>query len=342
MCTARNHGGQVRSLCLLAAVIALVLAIAAPALAQQDLFVRRGDPISPELEEMYTRGLAYLARTQSENGSWPQNMGQEPAVVGFAILAFLAHGEDPNSGPYAKVIQRGLDYILSAQNSSTGYIGSSMYNHGFCTLVLAEAYGVVEDPRLGEALKRAVDLILYAQSVNPQGGWRYSPEARDADTTVSGAQLVALYAARNAGFAVPEEAVQKGIEYLKRCQDADGGIGYTSAGGGNGPRTAIAALVFALDKKQKSREARSATQFLRTRPENDTSYLQYYLYYAAQALYQNSNEGWKEWNAANIKTLRESQTNDGSWDGSFGPVFGTSCSLLSLALNYGFLPIYER
>ena len=308
----------------------------------QDFFGNRGDPIPPELEDIYSRGLEYLARTQSPDGSWAQNMGQEPAVVGFAVLSFLAHGDDPNTGPYAPVIKRGVEYILSKQNEKTGYIGTSMYNHGFSTLVLAEAYGVVEDPRIGQALKKAVDLILYAQSINPQGGWRYSPESRDADSTVSGAQMVALFAARNAGLPVPEDAIQKGIAYLKSCQAADGGIGYTGRDGGNGPRTAIAALVFALDKKQKGKEAIAATAFLRTRPENDTSYLQYYLYYAAQALYQNSREGWKEWNAANIKSLQASQGKDGSWDGSFGPIFGTAGSLLSLALNYGFLPIYER
>jgi len=34
---------------------------------------------------------------------------------------------------------------------------------------------------------------------NTFGAWRYSPESKDADTTVSGAQMVALFAARNAG-----------------------------------------------------------------------------------------------------------------------------------------------
>ena len=32
----------------------------------------------------------------------------------------------------------------------------------------------------------------------------------------------------------------------------------------------------------------------------------------------------------------------GSFKGQFGPTVGTSMSLLALALNYRFLPIYER
>ena len=33
---------------------------------------------------------------------------------------------------------------------------------------------------------------------------------------------------------------------------------------------------------------------------------------------------------------------DGSFKSQFGPTVGTSFSLLALALNYRFLPIYER
>jgi hypothetical protein len=36
------------------------------------------------------------------------------------------------------------------------------------------------------------------------------------------------------------------------------------------------------------------------------------------------------------------QAADGSIRGQFGPELGTSMSLLALALNYRFLPIYER
>ena len=48
------------------------------------------------------------------------------------------------------------------------------------------------------------------------------------------------------------------------------------------------------------------------------------------------------WNAENIKTLTHTQTDDGSWSGQLGPTFSTAASLLSLALNYRLLPIYER
>ena len=62
----------------------------------------------------------------------------------------------------------------------------------------------------------------------------------------------------------------------------------------------------------------------------------------AQALYQGNPDGWDRWNLTNASTLAEQQAGDGSFSGSYGEAYGTAMSLLSLALNYRFLPIYER
>ena len=324
-----------------AALLLIAWLLAFPAAAQQ-LFVEKSD-ISPTLVDgMYVKGLQFLARTQTKEGTWPDSAyGGQPAVVGLSVVAMLAHGDDPNFGPYRLHIRRGLESIIKSQNAETGYIGNSMYNHGFATLALAEAYGAVDEPRLAAALQKAVNLILTSQAKNSHGAWRYSPDGSDADTTVSGAQMVALFAARNAGIAVPEEAIQKGLKYLANCQSADGGIGYTSAGGPNGARTAIGCVAWALAKEKKGKEFKSAFAFLQNAPA-ESHYQHYYLYYAAQAFFHASPEAWNNWNRRNIKTLSTAQNADGSWDGQFGATFSTTASLLSLALNYRFLPIYER
>jgi len=253
----------------------------------------------------------------------------------------LAHGDEPNYGVYSESIRKGLDFILKQMNKETGYIGRSMYNHGFSALALAEAYGTVDDPRLGPALELAVRLIVNSQEKNSMGAWRYSPESGDADTTVSGAQMVALFAARNAGIAVKEEAIQKGLRYFGRCQTADGGIGYTSNSGPNGTRTAIACLVFTLAKEKNNPIYQNAFKFLQRAPQ-DMSYHEYNLYYVSQAYFHAGPQYWRDWNVRNIRTLGASQNADGSWSGQFGATFSTAGSLLSLALNYRYLPIYER
>ena len=200
------------------------IVLSAPASAQE-LFEESNDALTKEIERMYVRGLQFLAQGQTTSGGFKDSpYGTSPGVVGFAVIAYLAHGDDPNHGPYSGNIKRGLNFIISKQDKTTGYIGTTMYNHGFATLALAEAYGAVEDERLGPALEKAISLIVSSQKNNPRGGWRYSPDSTDADTTVSGAQMVALFAARNAGLAVPETAIQTGLKYFKSCQTPEGGL----------------------------------------------------------------------------------------------------------------------
>jgi hypothetical protein len=143
--------------------------IGALPLQAQDLNVYRGTQVAPEVERVYERGLEYLVKSQNEDGGFPGNYGHEPATAALSMLAMFAHGDDPNYGPYAKTIKRCLEYLLKSTDSGTGYIGSSMYNHGFSTLALAEAYGAVQDERIGPALKRAVELILTSQEKNRSG-----------------------------------------------------------------------------------------------------------------------------------------------------------------------------
>jgi hypothetical protein len=51
---------------------------------------------------------------------------------------------------------------------------------------------------------------------------------------------------------------------------------------------------------------------------------------------------WNSWNFQNFKRLQSTQKDNGSWNGNYGQTFATSAALLSLALNYRYLPIYER
>ncbi len=325
-------------------VSAAVAALLAPAGAwSQSLPRRQDDPIPPQVDSMYLKGLRFLAKNQAKTGNWADRNGSEPAVVGLCVMAFLAHGEDPNHGPFAHNIRQGIEFIIDQQNESNGYIGSSMYNHGFATLALAEAYGVLHEERVAKALKKAVDLILSAQERNPRGAWRYTPESPDADTTVTGAQMVALFAARNAGLPVPDEALKKGQAFLKRCRGSDGAYGYTSAGSGKPTLTAIGSLCLSLAKDKDSKGYRASLDYLKKRMTyRDRFYPYYFEYYMSQALFHGDETAWDEWNSKNIRYLSALQGRDGAWPGNKGPSFSTAGALLSLALNYRFLPIYEK
>lgn len=305
---------------------------------------READPIPAAVENIYTRGLRHLSESQNAEGSWSDGQGSEPGVVGLAIMAFLAHGEDPNHGPYAENIQKGITYILGKQKEANGYIGDSMYTHGFATLALAECYGMYRDDRIAPALKKAVELILSAQKRNGKGAWRYRPESTDADSTVAGCQIIALFAARNAGIPVPDTAFEKGLKYMATCRGTAGGYGYTSSMGGGRPTlTAIGLLTQALAKQHDTRTFKASTKYLSKRLNyRDRHYAYYFEYYMSQALFHADEKLWDEWNAKNIRYMSTIQARNGSFPGNNGPTFSTSGALLSLALNYRFLPIYEK
>ena len=325
------------------AVSCISWGMAAGSLQAQNVPHRLSDPIPAQIESMYERGLTYLAKAQNSDGAWNDSMGGEPGVVALCLKAFLAHGEDPNHGPYADAITKSVDYLLTNQKERNGYIGNSMYNHGFATLALAECYGMVDNPKIAPALEKAVELILSSQANNPMNAWRYSPESRDADTTVSGCQLVALFGARNAGIGVPDEALSKGLAYLARCRGEDGSYGYTSVGGGKPTLTAIGVTCLALAKEKEGKGFSKSVDYLAEHLDyRDQHYPYYFEYYMSQALFQASDELWIDWNEKNLRYLSVLQRPDGSWPGDKGEAFSTAGALLSLALNYRLLPIYEK
>ena len=338
-----------------AAVVCLLSLCGIPTASGQDPTLRFGGEIPPEVDTIYERGLAWLAANQSPEGSWQG--GQTGAGVdGICLMAFLAGGEDPNFGKYAPVIRRALRAIMGKQNAETGYIPESMYHHGFALLALAEAYGAVDEttlweggkaPRsLAEAIKLAIGCSATAQKKNRWSGWRYSPDATDADTSVTGAVLMGLMAARNAGLEVSDEVINGGMEYMRRSTGRDGSVAYSGGFGGMGGSmnlSAVAALVGAVSRSKETEQFQAAlkrlTENLEGNNQSSHGYAEYLRYYMAQALFQGDYASWKKWNEATVRELHELQTSDGGFPGGG---YSTGMSLLAVALNYRFLPIYER
>ena len=81
---------------------------------------------------------------------------------------------------------------------------------------------------------------IIVNSQNKDGGWRYQPVRADADISVTVCEIMALRAARNAGLFVPNETIDRSIDYVKRSQNADGGFMYMIQGGESAfPRSAM-------------------------------------------------------------------------------------------------------
>jgi hypothetical protein len=317
-----------------------------------------GEAVPRDVREIYDKGLQYLVKTQTESGDWRDGQSG-PGITGLALMAFLASGEDPNYGLYAGNVRRAVRSIVAGQDASTGFLNMSMYHHGFAMLALAEAYGTVDDrqvwpdgrkPRsIGAALELAVRSAITSQKKNPLGAWRYSPDTTDADTSVSGAVLVGLLAARNAGIEVPDECVDRAISYYTKMTSASGQVAYSGGIGGfdeSLARISIGTLVYSLARRKDLPQFKATLNYLKDKLEFTGStgfgWMDYQWYYQAQALFQGDVEAWKKWNKLLIQQIKAAQQADGSVPGSHGNTVGTAFSLLALALNYKFLPIYER
>ncbi|MFK7818350.1 MAG: prenyltransferase/squalene oxidase repeat-containing protein [Planctomycetaceae bacterium] len=329
----------------------------------QDPTLRFGVKVPVDVQNIYDRGLKFLADSQGDNGAWHKGVGgghsaSGSGVTGMAVMVFLASGEDPNFGPYSKNIRRALQHMISSQDARTGYVGGSMYHHGFAMLGLSEAYGIIDDDLLwsgskaakkrsiGEALELAVRCAVTSQKRNQWGGWRYGPTDTSADTSVAGAVLMGLLAARNAGIEVPDKCTDKALDYFKKMTSKHGTVGYSGGAGGFGGSKnlqAIACLVYSIGKRKDWTQFKAVLKSVQGNIEHtEGSYPFYYRYYMAQALFQADFEGWKRWNRETIQYLKDMQAENGSFRSSHGETYGTAMSLLALALNYRFLPIYER
>ncbi len=337
-------------------ILLLVFVSLAGRVQAQVTSVRVSEAIPRDVREIYDRGLAHLVATQSEDGSWPGGQSG-PGVTGMALMVLLASGEDPNFGLYANQIRKALRSIIAQQSADTGVMGNSMYHHGFAMLALAEAYGAVDDRGLhpaggtkvrsiGQALELAVRAAVTSQKKNPSGAWRYTPDSTDADTSVSGAVLMGLLAARNAGIEVPDESIDKAINYYTKMTSSAGQVAYSGGLGGfdeSVPRISIGTLVYAVARRKDLPQYKATLNHLTQNLESQNShYLEYSRYYQSQALFQGDVQAWEKWNKLLVKQLKAAQAADGSFSSQFGPAVGTSLNLLALALNYRFLPIYER
>lgn len=331
-------------------LVAFLVAMTARA---QDPTLRFGGQIPPEVDTIYERGLSWLAEAQTPEGNWKDN-NEGCGVDGICLMAFLASGEDPNYGRHSPTIRRAIRSIIQRQEEKTGYLPNSMYHHGFGMLALCEAYGAVDETLLWEGGKAArsisqtLDLAIRcaatAQKKNRWGGWRYSPDATDADTSVTGAVLMGLLAARNAGMEVSDETVDAALEYMRRSTGKDGSVSYSGGLGGLGGSmnlTAVSALVGAVSRTKQTEQYKACLKRLVEALEYRDAghYAEYFRYYMAQALFQGDHDAWQKWNGAKVRELHELQRADGAFGNG---AYSTGMTLLALALNYRFLPIYER
>jgi len=312
--------------------------------------------ITPELLEAVRRGLVYLAEQQNEDGTFGTNTryGKNVGITGLCALAFMADGHVPGRGEYGEVVSKALDFVLD-HATETGLIVAQashgpMYGHGFATLFLGEVYGMggaAEDPRLREALVKAVRLIVKTQ--NEDGGWRYNPLPDDADVSVTICQIMALRSARNAGIKVPKETIDRAVRYVRACQNDDGGFRYMIVPGASAwPRSGagVASLFYAgiYEGDDIERGLAYLRRFAFPSIRRPQAHYYYGNYYVSQAMYLAGGEHWARWwPACRADILGRQDPPSGGWLDHFaGGPYGTAMACIVLQMPKRYLPIFQR
>ncbi len=314
------------------------------------------DHATPVTRQAIQNGLNWLAQRQRADGGFgsSQGFGRNVAVTAISGITLLSSGSTPGRGPFGKQVNLAVDFVV-ANAKPNGLIHvkeqesyGPMYGHGFATLFLAEVYGMSRRADLREKLERAVRLIVQTQ--NPEGGWRYQPEPKEADISATVCQIMALRAARNAGLHVPKETVDRCIEYVKKCQNSDGGFRYQLVRRGESGFPRSAAGIVALHSAglyggpEVERGLRYLNQFQPRRPS--ARYEGHYFYghyYAVQAMWRAGGELWDAWYLAIRDELIATQLPDGAWpDATVCAEYGTAMALIILQMPSNVLPIFQR
>ena len=318
------------------------------------------------VDRAIVNALRYLALEQQPSGAWRIDAyGESTAGTSLAVMAFLAAGHMPDEGPYGQHISRGIQWVIDHQQPDGMLIHRTshgpMYCHGISTLMLAEVVGMVgkkQAPEVMKALEKAVALIIKAQEVpkarNHEGGWRYSPASPDSDLSVTGWQLLALRAAKNVGCDVPKRNIDMAIAYVRQCSSG-GGFTYQPGQRPTTVRTGtgILALEVAGDHDEVNGEpvhsaaAISGADYILRQPLRwNENHFFYGVYYCSVGMFKMGGQYWERTQPHIENLLLSTQMVDGSWLGPaerrYGRTYCTSMAVLALAIDYRYLPIYQR
>ena len=313
-------------------------------------------------DDSVDRALAYLAKSQLPDGSFPGGMAKNTAITSLCVMAYLARGYSPGLAPYGEVIDKGIDFVLLSQSPEGTLIGSGggqMYSHNISTLMLSEVSGMLTPDRqknVDIALGKALKIILDAQRIQKQdahrGGWRYERNSNDSDLSHSGWALMALRSARNNGAPVPKEAIDDAVGFIMRCRKADGGFAYQPGGGDSITQTGVALLCLELCGHHRDDATLKAGEYISTKYDvnktNEIPFFYYAHYYFAQGMFQLGDEQWEKFAPKVYGTLLKLQKEDGSWpptgqhETQPGPCYATAMAVLALSVTYHQLPIYQR
>jgi hypothetical protein len=175
----------------------------------------------------------------------------------------------------------------------------------------------------------------------------------EGSTTIT--QVQGLRGCRNAGIVVPNSIIDKAVAYIKNCTLEEGGVQYSSKGGGGRPAITAAAVACLFnageyDDDYVPRMLEYCRKNLGVGGQSSYGHWHYAHFYYSQVQYREGGDVWRNYrDSVRDKLLREAkpvQIGDRAathWSqGYIGPVYTTALNLIILQMDNACLPIYQR
>ncbi|MEK7487526.1 MAG: DUF6288 domain-containing protein [Planctomycetota bacterium] len=221
-------------------------------------------------QSLAKEALKVLAKAQQKEGSLPTEMAGTNGlcvVSSLGLMAFIAAGETGKSGDYAETVQNLLTFL--SKNAGKDPIDQLLRKSGakenwnqtnwawvFSGISANLLQKSRNHPKAKSIAEKASTNLIQNQKKD-SGGWGHGPGGLNALGynelwVVTGLAFLELGLTQQNEIKVSVKAIEKAMEYLKKCVAPNGGVCYSSMNP-SGPdvgRTAVALLALsALNRK---------------------------------------------------------------------------------------------
>ena len=149
---------------------------------------------------------------------------------------------------------------------------------------------------------------------------------------------------------MPADAIEKAVAYVKMCSDEkQNGFGYQPGNSPTPTLTGTGITCLEVCGAHHTREALDGAQWLQTHPLIERSnYFYYGVYYTGVGMFKIGGDLADKNHRHLVSELIPLQQADGGWNPKHGSekqagrIYATSLVVLALAVEYRYLPIYQR
>ena len=146
---------------------------------------------------------------------------------------------------------------------------------------------------------------------------------------------------------MPGKVIDRAVQFLLRCQNADGGFRYRLIDPPESlfPRSAAAVVSLCAAGLKNHSAVERGRSYLAAPPSSpepiDAEYYYYGRFYGAHAAWQQRGTAWEQWFPRIRDELLHEQTASGCWtDDNIGNEYATAMALLILQVPSGSLPLF--